>query len=363
MTVNTELSGQLLDVLRAVAGKPGLAYDRRPEPMHGGFWAELCSFSLAEPPDGWPKELVARVMPDPGAARKETIVQRAVARAGFPTPMVRASGGPGDGLGRAFMIMDRAPGGPLLAGLDGAGAVASGVGLLRRIPVVLAEAMARLHALDPDPVRGELVAAAAPDGPDGGAPVVAGRLPDRVGYAPVTVPGLLSGLAGHAGEFGRTDLAGAARWLAAHPPGPTPDVICHGDLHPFNLLADGGRITVLDWSTTLIAPRAHDLGFTTLLLSEAPLDVPGWARPAVRALGRLLASRFVRRYQHTAGVRISAGEIRYHQAVVCLRALTEVAGWVHEGTAEKRSGHPWLVSGSALAGRLSRVTGVPVRPR
>ena len=164
MTVNTDLSGQLLDVLRAAAGEPGLAYDRRPEPMHGGFWAELCSFSLAEPPDGWPKELVARVMPDPGAARKETIVQSAVARAGFPTPMVRASGGPEDGLGRAFMIMDRGPGGPLLAGLDGAGAVTSGAGLLRRIPVVLAEAMARLHALDPDLVRGELVAAAVSDG-------------------------------------------------------------------------------------------------------------------------------------------------------------------------------------------------------
>jgi len=82
VTVNTDLSGQLLGVLRAAAGEPGLAYDRRPEPMHGGFWAELCSFSLAEPPDGWPKELVARVMPDPGAARKETIVQSAVAGGG-----------------------------------------------------------------------------------------------------------------------------------------------------------------------------------------------------------------------------------------------------------------------------------------
>jgi len=362
VTVNTDLSGQLLGVLRAAAGEPGLAYDRGPEPMHGGFWAELCSFSLAEPPDGWPKELVARVMPDPGAARKETIVQSAVARAGFPTPMVRASGGPEDGLGRAFMIMDRGPGGPLLAGLDGAGAVTSGPGLLRRIPVVLAEAMARLHALDPDLVRGELVAAAASGDPAGRA-LAAGGLPDRVGYAPVTVPGLLAGLAGHADEFGRADLAGAARWLAGHPPGPAPDVICHGDLHPFNLVADGDRITVLDWSTTLIAPRAHDVGFTSLLLSEAPLDVPGWARPVVRALGRLLAGRFVRRYQHAAGVRISAGEIRYHQAVVCLRALTEVAGWVHEGTAGERACHPWLVSGPAFARRLSRLTGTAVRPR
>src|SRR6185312_8955037 len=200
----------------------------------------------------------------------------------------------------------------------------------------------RLHALDPDLVRGEL---------------------EQVRDVPATVPDLLAALARFAGEFGRTDLVDAARWLAGHPPGPAPDVICHGDLHPFNLLADGDRITVLDWSTTLIAPRAHDVGFTSLLLSEPPLDVPGWARPAVRTLGRLLAGRFVRRYQRAAGVRTGAGELRYHQAVVCLRALTEVAGWVHQGTAGERRGHPWLVSGPAFARRLSRLTGAPVRPR
>ncbi len=95
---------------------------------------------------------------------------------------------------------------------------------------------------------------------------------------PVTVPGLLGALARFADEFGRPDLADAARWLADHRPAPAPDVICHGDLHPFNLLADGARVTVLDWSTALLAPRAHDVAFTSLLLSEPPLHVPGWQR-------------------------------------------------------------------------------------
>ena len=88
------MAGRLIGVLRSATGTPGLEYERLPEPMQGGFWAELLSFSLANPPDGWPAELVARLMPDPGAARKETIVQRAVAAAGFPTPFVRAAGGP-----------------------------------------------------------------------------------------------------------------------------------------------------------------------------------------------------------------------------------------------------------------------------
>jgi hypothetical protein len=78
VTVNTDLAGRLIGVLRSATGTPGLEYERQPEPMRGGFWAELLSFSLADPPGGWPAVLVARLMPDPGAARKETIVQSAV---------------------------------------------------------------------------------------------------------------------------------------------------------------------------------------------------------------------------------------------------------------------------------------------
>jgi hypothetical protein len=49
--------------------------------------------------------------------------------------------------------------------------------------------------------------------------------------------------------------------------------------------------------------------------------------------------------------------------VVCLRALTDVASWVHEDVADTRAGHPWLVSGTAFARRLATMTGAPVRAR
>jgi aminoglycoside phosphotransferase (APT) family kinase protein len=341
VTVNTDITERLIGVLRDVTGTPGLTYERRPEPMRGGFWADICSFSLANPPDGWPAELVARLMPDPAPARKETMVQRAAAAAGYPTPRVRASGGPDDGLGRAFMVMDRAPGRPALPGLDGGLTLATVLRVLQ-VPELLAAAMARLHALDPGLVRGEV---------------------EQVREVPVTVPALLAALARLAGESGRPDLAGAASWLAGHPPRPAADVICHGDLHPFNLLADGGQVTVLDWSTALLAPRAYDVGFTSLLLSEPPVQVPAWQRPLVRRLGRLLARRFVRGYQRRAAATVEPGELRWYQAVVCLRALAEVAGWVHEGTAGARAGHPWLASGPAFARRLAALTGIPVRAR
>jgi aminoglycoside phosphotransferase (APT) family kinase protein len=329
-------------VLRSATGTPGLEYGHRPEPLRGGFWAELLSFSLANPPDGWPAELVARLMPDPGTARKETIVQSAVAAAGFPTPLVRASGGPDGGLGRAFMVMDVAAGKPALSGLDGGLTPAAVLRLLRQVPQLLATSMARLHALDPGLVRGEL---------------------EQVREVPVTLDGLLCALARFAAEFGRPDLAGAARWLADHPPGAAPDVICHGDLHPFNLLADGDRVTVLDWSTALLAPRAHDVAFTSLLLSEPPLRVPGWQRPLVRVSGRLLARRFLRGYLRQTATTVEPGELRWHQAVVCLRALTEAASWVHQGVADERAGHPWLMCGPAFARRLTTLTGAPVRAR
>ena len=212
--------------------------------------------------------------------------------------------------------------------------------LLRQIPDLLAGSMARLHALDADLVRGEL---------------------EQVREVPVTVAGLLTTLARFGAEFGRPDLVRAIRWLTDHPPAPAPDAICHGDLHPFNLLADGDRVTVLDWSTALLAPRAHDVAFTSLLLSDPPLRVPRWERPLVRMVGGALAHRFVRSYQRQTATTIEPSELRWHQAVSCLRALVEVAGWVHQGRVGTRAGHPWLITGPAFARRLTTLTGAPVR--
>jgi aminoglycoside phosphotransferase (APT) family kinase protein len=341
VTVKTD-PDLLLKVLRAATGRPALAYASRPVPLSGGFWAELMAFALADAPPGWPRELVARVMPDSGVACKETIVQTAVSAAGFPTPIVRVSGGPAAGLGRAFMVMDRATGAPLLPGLSGAGALTVALRQAARIPEVLGSAMAALHALDPQPVRLQLSQACT---------------------VPPALPGLLHALYEAAARCQRGDLVDAARWLIDHPRPPAPEVICHGDLHPFNILAAGELVTVLDWSACLLAPRAYDVAFTTSMLSAPPLLLPAPLRPLIRRSGRLLAARFIRRYEAHGGVSISSADVLWHQAVVSLRALTEVAGWVHAGVIGDRAGHPWLASGPELAMRLRSVTGVAVQPR
>lgn len=352
MTVNTDLSGQLLGVLRTITGRPELGYAGEPRRLSGGFWAELLAFELADPPPGWPRELVARVMPEPVVAAKETIVQAAVAAAGFPTPAVRASGGPDAGLGRAFMVMDRAPGKPLIPDLSG-GAALVALRRIGRLPETLAATMARLHAVDPSGVREQL---GQREGP------------------PATALGLLSFLESAAGEYGRADLVATARRLAELGQPPAEEVICHGDLHPFNLLVQDGpgerdrgrhgeRVTLLDWSASLVAPRAYDLAFTTLVLSVPPIDVGGALRPAVRAAGRAMARRFARRYRRHTGLVIDGCELRWHQALVCQRVLVEVAGWAHAGAIGDHPGHPWLLNGPAMAAQLGSMTGIQARAR
>ena len=61
-------------------------------------------------------------------------------------------------------------------------------------------------------------------------------------------------------------------------------MVCHGDLHPFNLLADiDGGVTVLDWTAAAVAPPAYDVAATWLLLRYPPLEAPAALRPVIGA--------------------------------------------------------------------------------
>ena len=60
-------------------------------------------------------------------------------------------------------------------------------------------------------------------------------------------------------------------WLLNNrPPEPERLAVCHGDLHPLNVLVQDDKVTaVLDWPNFLIADPAMDVAFTVLLLSIA----------------------------------------------------------------------------------------------
>lgn len=123
----------------------------------------------------------------------------------------------------------------------------------------------------------------------------------------------------------------------------------------------GGSSRFGGYSAALLGPRAYDVAFTTVILTDPPVLVPAPLLPVAGAAGRMLSRSFKHRYRRHSGVAIDPGSLRWHQALVRLRALVEVAGWDTSERARRR-GHPWLVSGPAFAARLSRLTRVRVRP-
>ncbi len=232
-----------------------MAWSSPPTRLAGGFWAEMYIVELAGAPTELEGRLVARIMPDPATGAFETAVQRHLNRCSFPVPAIRCAGGPSIDLDRAWSVMDFASGQPMLAGLSAGKAIKRAPILLRRLPDLLAEAAAALHDCPIDGLHVELASPA--------------RQPD--------IEHFLERVAAQAGTIGRPDLARTAEQLAAS--AHDPRVICHGDLHPFNLLVDGDEWTLIDWSTAVVADPHYDLAFTTLMLANPPLGGPHRSEP------------------------------------------------------------------------------------
>ncbi len=136
-------------------------------------------------------------------------------------------------------VADFASGQPLLAGLDGPAALRRAPQLVRDLPAQLARTMAALHRLDPEPVTAAVRAAA---------PEVAW-----------TVEDVLSQLRLGAEAMGRPDLTAVIDEMAGRSPDGLQLVVCHGDFHPFNVLADGPEFVVLDWTGALLADPCFDV--------------------------------------------------------------------------------------------------------
>ena len=106
----------------------------------------------------------------------------------------------------------------------------------------------------------------------------------------VAVDDLLDQPATQPHTLARPDLVGGAS--AGRPPSVSTTVICHGDLHPFNLLVDdNGDVTVVDWTAAIRAEPAYDVAFTAMLLANPPLDAPVPSSP-LRPLGRAAGERW-----------------------------------------------------------------------
>src|SRR5947209_6274247 len=159
---STTVDTLLLDALRRRTGEPNLRYASEPSRVTGGFWAQIYGFRLDGGPPELDGDLIVRIMPDEAKAKREVIVQSEVVSQGCPAPRVLLAGDADDGLGRPFMVMERAPGRPPLPEVGGPTAFAAFGRAALVVPDLLARTAAQLHALDPEPLRRSLGALPAP---------------------------------------------------------------------------------------------------------------------------------------------------------------------------------------------------------
>ena len=337
MTADLTIDAALLDELARFCGET-VSFRTPPVRISGGFWAEIYGFELQDPPVRLAGQLVLRVMPDASAGRREIIVQAWLADQGYPVAAVLLAG-TADGLGAAFMVMPRVAGRSPLANLRLASAVLGLRRTLRSLPLLLADAASRLHALDPTSLRAAFDHAEI-DAANGGAASFLATV-ERAAVSE---------------SSGFDDLS---RWFKANRAASNVEVVCHGDLHPFNLLVDQyGAMTVLDWTGATIAPPEMDIGLTAALLRCAPIAVPKLIAPIVARITNHLANTFVEASRRSHSLDDSA--IAWWEALQCARALGEVAhGRLTPGSAIGE-GHPFETAAPMMSRRLRALTGVDV---
>jgi aminoglycoside phosphotransferase (APT) family kinase protein len=199
---------------------------------------------------------------------------------------------PEEGLGLPTQIMERAPGVTMLD------AVGAKPWRAFRLVDQLAGLALSLHALPTD------------DWPEvavSGATLVDQRLglPRRV-TAKLDRPELAAALQ-RAEGLTETAMAG-------------PHVVCHGDFHPLNVVVDGGRASVIDWTDAGLGPREADVARTILIFHIAAIAAgSAFERVALKVAGPRLA----RRYRRSYGAGASLDPDRMRQWSV----LHAVHGW------------------------------------
>ncbi len=283
----------LLNVLRQAWECPSLAYQRRPQPLVGGFDTAIFEFQLRGAPADRSGPLVLRVFrayAGSGQAVRESLVQNAVAATGYPAPRVFFTCPDVSLLGGEFNVMEKLPGAVMFATP------------LAAQPETLGRLHAALHQLDPTPIQQQLAA-------------------HGIDVTRVSLDGFFHWVARRIKAAGYAWLQPGLDWLLAHRPAGGRVAICHGDFHPLNILLQDGAVSgVLDWSGFRIADCALDVGATTVILAiAAPALVPS----ATAALSRGFVARYQAAYE--AVIPLALERLRYFEVLRCIQALLEGA--------------------------------------
>jgi aminoglycoside phosphotransferase (APT) family kinase protein len=218
-----------------------------------------------------------------------------VAARGVPAPRPLAFEPAGGAVGTAGLLMEHVPGTSVARRVLRRDDLAAA---RERLPGQLAEALARIHAVDPTGIEGL-------EG-DGDPALAACRLweaaLDEVGEP---LPGVEAGL----------------RWLRLHPPPPpTRAALVHGDFRLGNFIVDEqGLGAVIDWELCHVGDSAEDIGWLCIRSWRFGNDgLP------VAGLGEF--DPFLDAYEAAGGERPSAARLRWWEAmgnvkwaVICAR--------------------------------------------
>jgi aminoglycoside phosphotransferase (APT) family kinase protein len=339
--ITETIAPALLAYLRAHLRVPTLAFADPAAAISGGYDTRIFAFRLSGAPPAWSGPLILRLLSptqDPLRALKERATQNTLAALGYPVPRVLAACADRGPLGAGFLVMERAPGRPLLD--------AERLGVSH----TLAATHARLHALGADALRRALDAEG----------LAAGGGFDR---SAVSFEGYLAALDRRIRQAALAGLAEGMRWLFDHRPAPAaPLVVCHGDFHPQNLLVADGRVSaVLDWPNVLVAEPEYDVASTRALLTLTPIalsPVPAAVRPLVAVLRPIMVARYLALYRRARP--LDRSRLPYYEAASCMRGLVRAAeARVTDGGG---GANPLDASSFAdrLAARFARISGVPV---
>lgn len=220
--------------------------------LQGGFDTDTYGFEIENAPEDFPQSLVLRYFRHPGEAPRvvrESAIQNAAARGGPPVPSV-----PVDSTGellnnRPFLLMERLPGSNLGEFL------LKDQSLIQRFPGIMARLQANLHKLDSSGLRRHLESK--------------GVTLDQM------QPGrMLDKITGIANATGLSDLIALSQWLLDnYPDQPENPSICHGDLHPDNILFHNGNVSgLIDWGNTQFSHPEFDIAVSRFILSIGPPD-------------------------------------------------------------------------------------------
>ncbi|MBW2313509.1 MAG: phosphotransferase [Deltaproteobacteria bacterium] len=349
--------GRLRDLLRAHLGSDAIGFSELPTLLGQGGEAVVEAFALrgAEDPR-WNAPLVLRrlmAQKDPVQLRWEAAVHEALGELGYPVPRVLHVETDPKPLGAPFLVAERVPGEVMLQAVTRPTELARKphrfpsliFDALFRVPKLLAESQARLHGLDPTPLREGLTDA--------------GLSPREVRFD--------TWLARIGQNLRNADLDGLVEghvWLERHRPSQSREVIGHGDFVFTNLCVEGGRVSgVFDWSTVGLAEREWDVAAT---LARLRSNVPGMP-PWVDAITRRVQAGMVRRYlaAYEACAPLDPERLRYYDAYWLLYELTRSGERLRAGgeageAIETRWLHPETIAKGVREFR--ELTGVELEP-